>query len=124
MKKAITLVIAMVMGTACMASMDDESLTETDEATLEKGDVGEASQGARKSFSPGGVTAAWRDGEPCTVDDDGTKRHGEWSGDFCCYDTGRGTEMCLNCFFYSCESGHNVLGGGGFGSPPIVQTPF
>ncbi len=122
MKKAITLLSVMMMGTACMAPMEDGS--ENDDAAIDEDAVGETSQGISAARPIGGVVASWRDGEKCTVNDEGTTRKGTWSGDFCCYDTSRGTEMCLNCFFYTCEDGWNDVGGGGFGGPPIIQTPY
>jgi hypothetical protein len=50
------------------------------------------------------------------------KEHGRWDKDgWCCVPDTGGT--CQNCdFYYDCEDGHEVHGGGGF-EAPIVQTP-
>ncbi len=113
MKKIITILVTILTASACMAPIDDEF--ETDDAT-EVGEVGESSEALSRTLS-------YRDGDKCTVDDDGTKRHGTRDGGFCCYENGRGNEECFNCYFYSCDDGWNVLGGG-WGAPIIDRIGF
>ncbi len=115
MKKTITLLIAILTTTACMAPMDDDDMDGANDAN-DAAEVGESGDALSRTLS-------YRNGDPCTVDDNGTDRQGSRDGGFCCYENGRGNEECINCFFHTCTDGWNVLGGG-WGAPILDRIGF
>lgn len=107
MKNTITLLLAMLTGTACMAPMDDDPITHVDEDGFEE--IGESEQSLTRKIRS-------RDGDACSVTVDGGTHDGTMQGNMCCFDVG-GLENCYNCLNPEIDCTSPRVFGGGFGSP-------